>query len=48
MEHPVLGAVAKLRKATIRFYMSARPSVRPSVRMPFCPPGTLRLSLDGF
>jgi hypothetical protein len=31
--HKVLGAFAKLRKATISFAMSVRPSVRPSVRM---------------
>jgi hypothetical protein len=35
-----LGAFAKLRRATIRFVMSVRPSI--------CPHGTTRLPLDGF
>jgi hypothetical protein len=34
-----LGAVAKLRKLTVSFVMSVRPSVRPQ--------GTVRLPLDG-
>jgi hypothetical protein len=40
----VLGMFAKLRRATIGFVMSVRPSVRPSV----CPHGTTRFSLQGF
>ena len=36
----LLGAIAKLRKATISFVMSVCPSVRPR--------GTTRLPLDGF
>jgi len=36
----ILGAFAKLLKATIRFVMSVCPSV--------CPPRTTRLPLDGF
>lgn len=36
----LLGAYAKLRKATISFFMSDRPSV--------CPHGTYRFPLDGF
>jgi len=36
----ILGALAKLRKATIRFVMSVCPSV--------CPHRTTRLPLDGF
>jgi len=39
-----LSAFAKLRKATISFVMSLRPSVCLSV----CPHGTTRLPLDGF
>jgi hypothetical protein len=40
----ILGAFHKLRKATISFVMSVRPSVRPPAR----PHGTIRLALDGF
>ena len=38
--HPILGAFAKLRKRTISFAMSARPSICPHLRT--------RLPLDGF
>ena len=45
----VIGAFAKLPKATINFVTNlcppVRPSVRPSVRLS---EGTTRLSLDGF
>jgi hypothetical protein len=40
----VLGAFAKLRKATINFVMTVRLSVPPSLR----PHGTTRFILDGF
>jgi hypothetical protein len=40
METVILGVVGKLRKATISFVMSVRPSARPH--------GTIRLPLDGF
>jgi hypothetical protein len=40
----ILGAFAKMRKATINSVMSVCPSLRPSVR----PHGTTRLPLDRF
>ena len=40
----LLGAFAKLRKATISFVMSVRLFFSPSV----CPHGTTRLPLDSF
>jgi len=40
----VLDAIAKLRKATVSFIMSVRPSVCLSSRLH----GTTRLPLDGF
>jgi len=40
----ILGAFAKLGKATISFVMSHRLSIRPSA----CPHGTTRLPLEGF
>ena len=42
----LLGAFTKLRKATISFVLCL--SVRPSVRLFFCPHGTARLPLGGF
>jgi len=56
----ILGAFAKLRKVTISFVVSLRPSihssalpfihlsVRLSLPPSFCPHGTTRLPLDGF
>ena len=40
LEWFILGAMAKLRKVTVKFVMSVCPSVRPH--------GTSRLPLDGF
>jgi hypothetical protein len=45
---PYFGAFAKLRKATVSFVMTVRPSVRPSVRLSDSPQGTTQLPLDGF
>jgi len=39
-----LDAFAKLRKATVSFVMSVRPSVCLSV----CPHGTFQLQMDGY
>jgi len=43
----ILGAFAKLRKATISFVMSVCPPIPPSVRPSICPHGTTRLPLEG-
>jgi hypothetical protein len=50
----LLGVLAKLRKATISFVMSVRPSARlpvflsVSVRLPVRPHGKIRVPLTGF
>jgi len=46
--HPILGAFAKLRKATISLVMSICPSVRPSLCLFVYPLGTTQLPKDGF
>jgi hypothetical protein len=44
----LLGAFAKLRKATVSFVMSVRPSIRPPVCLYVCPHGTARFLVDRF